>query len=256
MTNPVLSAIPTVTVGGLPIAAVNRAEAAALMIRLADEHQRGTRPLYLTSANGEVIARTRTDETLRAAFLSADQILADGQPMVWASRLRCRRPLPERVATTDLFHDIAQLAEMTGHSIYMFGATAEENARAVATVRRLYPKLTISGASHGYLKGEELDRKLQEIDRLAPDIMFLAMGVPHEQTFVAQHADKLPNVGMIKTSGGLFNFLSGKNRRAPVALQRLGLEWLYRTMLEPQRLLWRYLVTNPVAIYQMLRFSE
>ena len=61
---------------------------------------------------------------------------------------------------------------------------------------------------------------------------------------------------MIKTSGGLFNFLSGKNSRAPAWMQRAGLEWLYRTMLEPKRLFWRYFVTNPVAIWQMLRYSE
>jgi exopolysaccharide biosynthesis WecB/TagA/CpsF family protein len=246
----------TVTIGGLPIAVLDRAETAAWMIRQADAHPRGKRPLYLTSANGEVIARARNDDGLRALFLSADQIVADGQPMVWASRLRCRTPLPERVATTDLFHDVARLAERTGHSFYLYGATAEENAKAVAAVRRLYPRLKLAGASHGYFRGKDLAAKLDEIDALAPDILWLGLGVPNEQRFVDAHAADLPNVGMIKTSGGLFNFLSGKNSRAPGWMQRAGLEWLYRTVLEPKRLLWRYLVTNPVAIWQMLRYSE
>jgi len=248
--------MPTVTIGGLPIAVVSRQQAAAWMIEQADSRQRGKRPLYLTSANGEVVARTRTDAALRDLFLSADQITADGQPMVWASKIRCKTPLPERVATTDLFHDVAKLAEQSGHSFYLFGATAEENARAVANVRRLYPRLRIAGATHGYHRGAELTEKLAEIDALRPDILWLAMGVPHEQRFVADYAEQLPNVGMIKTSGGLFNFLSGKNSRAPAWMQRAGLEWLYRTALEPKRLFWRYLVTNPVALYQMLRYSE
>lgn len=247
---------PTVTIGGLPIAVLTRDETALWMLTEADRRPRGHRPLYLTSANGEVIARTRKEPALKGYFLDADQILADGQPMVWASRLRCRTPLPERVATTDLFHDVAKLAENTGHSFYMLGATAEENQRAVANVRRLYPRLNIVGATHGYHKGSDLTAKLAEIDGLAPDILWLAMGVPYEQHFIAAHADKLRHVGMIKTSGGLFNFLSGTNSRAPHWMQRAGLEWLYRTMLEPRRLFWRYFVTNPVAIWQMLRYSE
>ena len=246
----------TVTIGGLPIAVLRRDETALWMLTAADSRPRGQRPLYLTSANGEVIARTRDDAELRGLFLAADQIVADGQPMVWASKIRCKTPLPERVATTDLFHDVARLAELTGHSFYLFGATSEENARALANVRRLYPQLNIAGASHGYLEGEALTDKLAEIDALAPDILWLALGVPNEQRFVAAHADALPNVGMIKTSGGLFNFLSGTNSRAPIWMQRAGLEWLYRIMLEPRRLFWRYFVTNPVAIWQMLRYSE
>ncbi len=245
------AAIPTVTVGGLPIAVVDRAGAADWMILRARERTRAGRPLYLTSANGEVIARAAADPDFARLILSADQIVADGQPMVVASRWRCREPLPERIATTDLFHDVAERAVASGTTFYMLGATEAENARAVANVRRRYPGLAIVGACHGYLKGAELDRKLAEIDALRPDILWLAMGVPHEQNFVARHADQLPNVGMIKTSGGLFNFLSGSNSRAPEWMQRASLEWAYRVWLEPRRLFWRYAVTNPQALYLM-----
>jgi exopolysaccharide biosynthesis WecB/TagA/CpsF family protein len=133
----------------------------------------------------------------------------------------------------------------------MLGATAEENQRAVANVRRMYPRLNIVGATHGYHQGAALEEKLAEIDALAPDVLWLAMGVPYEQHFVAAHAHRLPHVGMIKTSGGLFNFLSGTNRRAPEWMQKASLEWLYRIWLEPRRLFWRYAVTNPKAIYLM-----
>jgi exopolysaccharide biosynthesis WecB/TagA/CpsF family protein len=244
-------AIPTVTVGGLPIAVLDRAAAADWMIRAARERRRGQRPLYLTSANGEVLARTASDPELAALIGDADQIVADGQPLVLASRYRCRTALPERVATTDLFHDVARRAERQGVTFYMFGATPEENDRAVANVRRTYPGLRLIGHCHGFLQGEALDARIAEIDALAPDILWLAMGVPHEQRFVARHADRLTHVGMIKTSGGLFNFLSGTNRRAPEWMQKASLEWLYRIWLEPRRLFWRYAVTNPKAIYLM-----
>jgi len=249
------AAIPTVTVGNVPIAVLDRATTADWMIRAARERRRGRRPLYLTSANGEVLARVAAEPDLAALVRAADQIVADGQPLVVASRLRCHTPLPERVATTDLFHDVARRAEETGVSFYLFGATAEENARAVANVRRAYPRLRIAGHCHGFLTGAALRAKIAEINALAPDILWLAMGVPHEQRFVANHADRLTRVGMIKTSGGLFNFLSGTNRRAPAWMQRASLEWAYRIWLEPRRLFWRYAVTNPKAIYLMARRS-
>jgi len=74
------------------------------------------------------------------------------------------------------------------------------------------------------------------------------MGVPLEQEFVARYAARLTNVKMIKTSGGLFDFMAGARKRAPRWMQRIGLEWAFRLWLEPRRLLRRYLTTNPVAL--------
>lgn len=250
------AAVPTVTIGGLPVSVLDRDATADLMIRAASEHPRGHRPLYLTSANGEVIALASRDAEIAALFRSADQIVADGQPMVLASRLVCRTPLPERVATTDLFHDVARRAQATGQTFYLLGATESENRKAVDAVRAAYPRLLIAGHAHGYLRGQELIDKLDEINALAPDILWLALGVPHEQKFVRDHAHRLSNVAVIKTSGGLFNFLSGTKARAPGWMQAIGLEWLWRLALEPRRLLWRYLSTNPRALFLVLTRSN
>lgn len=247
---------PVVVIGGLPITVLDRQGAARFMIELAHGHQRGEPPAYLTSANGEVIARAGSDAALAALFLSSDQILADGQPLVVASRWLCGTPLPERVATTDLFHDVATMAEQGGETFYMLGATEEQNLKAVEIVRAKYPGLNIVGRSHGYLQGRELEAKLDEINALAPDILWLGLGVPREQFFVRDHGSRLTNVGVIKTSGGLFDHLSGKTRRAPQWMQKAGLEWLWRTLMEPRRLFWRYFSTNPRALYLILRHSR
>lgn len=251
-----VAAVPTVTVGGFSVSALDRQTAAALMIRAAAERAGKGRPLYFTSVNGEVIARATQNPEIRNLFSTADQILADGQPLVLASRWLCRVRLPERVATTDLFHDVARLAERTGTSFYMLGADEEENRRAVAAVRAAYPRLNLVGHSHGYLKGAALEAKVDEINRLTPDILWLGLGVPLEQRFVRDFSGRLGNVGVIKTSGGLFNFLSGKNPRAPSWMQRAGFEWLWRMLIEPRRLFWRYLTTNPRALYALVRYSE
>ena len=165
------------------------------------------------------------------------------------SRLKSSTPLPERVATTDLFHVVARKAEAAGLTFYMFGADEAENAAAVANVQKMYPDLKIVGYSHGYLRGEALRAKVDEINRLAPDYLWVALGVPYEQAFVEDFTPHLSNVGVIKTSGGLFNFLSGSRARAPQWMQTVGLEWAWRIWLEPRRLFWRYLTTNPRALY-------
>jgi N-acetylglucosaminyldiphosphoundecaprenol N-acetyl-beta-D-mannosaminyltransferase len=245
-----LDNIPQVAIGGLPIAVIDRVASARLIIDLA-RARRGRRPVVMTSANGQVVSLVARDPDARRLFLAADLIHADGQPLVFASRLRSPAPLPERVATTDLFHDVARLAELEGASFYLLGADTEVIERAVARVRERYPRLAIAGYRSGYFAGDE-DRIVEEINAVAPDVLWVGMGVPREQAFAHAYRHRLTNVGVIKTSGGLFDFLSEKNSRAPGWMQAAGLEWLYRTALEPRRLLMRYLTTNPHAAYLLL----
>jgi N-acetylglucosaminyldiphosphoundecaprenol N-acetyl-beta-D-mannosaminyltransferase len=246
--------VPRISLGGLRLAVLDLEQTANFMIDVVFPQRRIGRPLYLTSANGEVLARCSTEPMTDRLFRAADLINADGQPLVTVSRLRSPMPLPQRVATTDLFHVVARKAEAAGLTFYMFGADETENAAAVANVQEMYPKLRIVGRSHGYLRGDALRAKVEEINRLAPDYLWVALGVPYEQAFVEDFTPHLSNVGVIKTSGGLFNFLSGSRARAPRWLQNIGLEWAWRIWLEPRRLFWRYLTTNPRALY--LLFNE
>jgi N-acetylglucosaminyldiphosphoundecaprenol N-acetyl-beta-D-mannosaminyltransferase len=163
------------------------------MIDMVFPRRRVSRPLYLTSANGEVLARCSTEPMTDRPFRAADLINADGQPLVTVSRFKSSNPLPERVATTDLFHVVARKAQAAGLTFYMFGADEAENEAAVANVQRMYPDLKIVGHSHGYLRGEA---------------------------------------------------------------RKVGLEWAWRVWLEPRRLAWRYLTTNPRALYLLFNKSQ
>src|SRR6202034_3152779 len=165
-------------------------------------------------------------------------------------------PLPERVATTDLFHVVARKVAAAGLTFYMFGADEGENAAAVANVREMYPDLKIVGHSHGYLRGDALRAKVAEINALAPDYLWVALGVPYEQAFVEEFTPQLTDVGVIKTAGGFFTFLSASRPRARRCLQAAGLEWAWRTWLEPRRLFWRYLTTNRRALYLLFNKSR
>jgi N-acetylglucosaminyldiphosphoundecaprenol N-acetyl-beta-D-mannosaminyltransferase len=248
--------VPRITLGGLRLAVLDLEQTANFMIEMVFPQRRLPRPLYLTSANGEVLARCSTEPMTDRLFRSADLINADGQPLVTVSRLKSSTPLPERVATTDLFHIVARKAQAAGLTFYMFGADEEENAAAVANVRKLYPDLKIVGCSHGFLRGDALRAKVDEINALAPDYLWVALGVPYEQAYVEEYTSRLGNVGIIKTSGGLFNFLSGSRARAPKWMQAIGLEWAWRIWLEPRRLFWRYVTTNPRALYLLFNRSR
>lgn len=248
---------PLITLGGLPITVDDCDGAAREMVDIALA-RRGNdiTPHYVTSANGQVLSMCAVEPEVKALFEEADVIHADGEPMVRASRLVCKHGLPERIATTDLVHDVAKIAQKEDITFYFLGASQDVIERAVANMKERYPGLKFAGYRNGYVKPEDEEAVLAEINKVAPDILWIGMGVPLEQKFIARNRDKLKSVGVIKTSGGLFDFLSGRNKRAPQWMQDYGLEWAYRAWLEPRRLLWRYLTTNPHAIFLLLAKSR
>jgi len=246
LNNPIV-VIERTMVGGAQVARLDLKQTAHLIVNLARGADSRRRPYYLTSVNGEVLARRRLDAAFARLIDDADLISADGEPLIVASRILAQNGLPERVATTDLYPVLAAMAEKAGLSFYLLGATEEVNSAAHGATRRMFPRLNIRGRSHGFLKGEALDAKLAEINALAPDVLWLALGVPLEQEFVARYSARLPNVKVIKTSGGLFDFIAGAKSRAPRWLQKAGFEWAFRLFLEPRRLAIRYLTTNPIA---------
>src|ERR1700749_515395 len=146
-TNPIgraaTASVPRISLGGLRLAVLDIEQTANFMIGMVFPERCLARPLYLTSANGEVLARCSTEPMTDRLFRTADPINADGQPLVTVSRLTSPVRRPERVATTDLFHAVARKAEAAGLTFYMFGADEAENAAAVASVREQYPGLKI-----------------------------------------------------------------------------------------------------------------
>ena len=243
------------SLGGLPVVAAASKETARVMV---DEALRRSAlwrfPAYLTSTNGEVTYRCAVDSAERELFMQADAIHADGMAHVFASRLHDAEGLPERVATSDLFYDVAAEAAARGASMYLLGATEASNAGAVAAVKARYPDIKIAGRRHGFFRDEADEIAVcAEICALQPDILWISMGVPREQRFIVRHRHRLTSVGVIKTSGGLFDFVSGMKKRAPVWMQSAGLEWLWRMVREPRRLGWRYPKTNPFALFLLLK---
>ncbi len=245
--------VPVAMIGGLPIAVIDRMECARLMVDTAMARRGAQAPtLVFTSANGQVLSMCEADDDIRALFLACDLINADGMPLVFASQLLSEPKLPERVATTDLVYEVAEIAQGCGTTFYLLGATTAVIEGAAQHLRELYPRLKIVGCRNGYFKPEEEAATVAAINEARPDILWLGLGAPAEQRFAIRNRDRLRGVGLVKTSGGLFDFLSGKNRRAPDWMQAAGLEWAYRIYQEPKRLVGRYIRTNPHALFLLL----
>lgn len=253
--------VPTEVIGGVRVATLSRRQTARLMIDMAlAARDCGLPPVICSSVNGQVLSELgrAPDLTGSAALMREVRLVsADGQPLVFASRLLGMGGLRERCATTDLFHDIADIAVAERLSFYLLGATADENRKAVENVRRRYPELSIVGHRSGYFDSIEDERlAVEQINDLNPDIVWVALGFPRELEFCIRWRHALTNVGVLKTSGGLFNFLSGARRRAPAWMQFAGLEWAYRTYLEPRRLFVRYATTNLHAAWLLMTKTE
>ena len=243
--------VSKVIVGGIIIDALSRKEWAEYMVRYCKD-ENTMKPYLHSSANGQVLALCAADPSIKKLYDEADGIAADGQSLVLASRVLTRTPLPERVATTDFFHDAAEAAQREGLSFYLLGSTQENIEIAVRATRQLYPNLRIAGYRNGYVRAEDEGQVVKEIVDSNADVLWIGMGVPKQLDFAVRNRNALSRVKWIKTCGGLFDYFNPRIKRAPLWMQRCGLEWLFRTVQEPKKFFWRYLSTNGRAAWLLM----
>lgn len=232
---------------GCPIDRVGIDEAVERCRELIEEPGRTTTQV---SVNAAKLVAIREDEELHDLVADCDLVTADGQSVVWASRL-LGDELPERVAGIDLMQRLLGLAEDHGYRVYFLGATPRVLSRAVAAIRARHRRLPIAGIHDGYFPPDEEGSVRDEIRRAAPDILFVAMSSPRKEQWVATAADL--DVGFAMGVGGSLDVVAGEVRRAPRIVQRAGLEWLFRLAQEPRRLLRRYLTTNTRFVLLLMR---
>jgi N-acetylglucosaminyldiphosphoundecaprenol N-acetyl-beta-D-mannosaminyltransferase len=197
----------------------------------------------VATANVDFVINAIHDPSLQELLCSCDLIVADGMPIVWASRILGTR-LKERVSGVDLIPHLAQLASDRCYGIYLLGASEKSSQRAAEVLQERYPNLRIVGryspptTSLADMDHEEI---LSRIEEAQPDILFVAMGHPKQERWLAMHRHRL-KVPLCMGVGASLDFLAGEAQRAPRWMQSAGLEWLYRAAHEPRRLAQRYLV--------------
>lgn len=242
----------TTYVGGFETARLTGEELAQAMVRDCLHRLAIDLPKLVFSSNGQGISLAAKSDAFRQAMEVADIIHADGMSVVIASKLLTKRALPERISTTDFFHDAARAAEANKLSFFMLGGREEQNQLAVAYIQSHYPNLRIAGRRNGYFQLSEEAAICEEIKASGADVLWVALGKPLQEIWCVRNRERLQGVGWIKTCGGLYGHLSGEEKRAPTWMRKIGGEWLFRAMQDPKRLAWRYIKTNPHALWQMM----
>lgn len=246
-------------IGGLPIINKSRHEFSDLLLfdwKRQMASQRTLPPKIAYSVNGQILAEVNSSKEMLSLFKKADYLDADGMWLVFASRIFSKNPLPERVATTDFFHDVASISALNGISFYILGSSQQNNSDACNKLNSLYPDLKIVGSHHGFFSSETEDHIIRDINNSGADIVWIAMGYPRQELLAEKLSPYLTGVTWVKTCGGLLEHILELQPRAPLWIQKIGFEWLYRLCCEPRRLGLRYIKTNPLALWYLLTRTE
>ena len=211
-------------------------------VELARGAMRTRERLQHVALNVAKFVNMRFDPVLAADVASSDVVSIDGMGIVWGARM-LGLPATTRVTGVDLLNELLAACEREGLKPYFLGATPAVLQQAAQRVRERHPLLVFAGLSDGYFTREQEEDVVRDIRSSRADCLFIGMPTPRKERFLAAHRDDL-GVPFIMGVGGSFDILSGITRRAPLRLQQLGLEWLYRIYQEPGRMWWRYAKTN------------
>lgn len=235
---------------GIPIDVVTRVEASRRAEAMLDE----PRGHMIATPNPEMLVDAASDAAFAAALQSADLAIADGFGLLLVSWLLGKR-LPERISGTDFIDDLAVLAARKQKRVFLLGGEGERVAeRAAEVLAKRHPGLRIAGAISG-VKVFWHDQStpmiegaaLVAVKAAAPDILLVAFGHRKQELWIQKTLPSLPSVRIAMGVGGAFDFIAGDVRRAPTVLRKLGLEWLWRLILQPWRWrrIWKAVVTFP-----------
>lgn len=211
----------------------------------------GTQMHHVVVNAGKIVAMQK-DENLRKSVNESEIINADGQAVVWASRF-LKKPLKERVAGIDLMINLVEMAHEKNYKIFLFGAKEEVVKTVVDIYSEKYSPDLIAGYRNGYFDRDEEEAIAREIAKSGTQMLFVAITSPIKENFLYNHREILKDVNLIMGVGGSFDVISGKTKRAPLWMQKSGLEWFYRFLQEPKRMWKRYLVGNSKFIYLVFK---
>lgn len=217
-----------VRIMGVPFAHTDRAS----FVKLLNEHIELQKKAFVVTANPEIVMKANEDLSYMRLLYEATYITADGIGIVKAAQL-LGDPLPERVTGYDTMIDLLKLADQRGYSIYLLGAKEETLTLAIENIQKSYPNVRIVGSHHGYFDWEN-NQIANEIKALKPDMTFVALGMPRQEKWIAEHIDQFDR-GVFMGVGGSFDVIAGTVKRAPDIWQKFHLEWLYRLLKQPSR---------------------
>ena len=231
---------------GVPVAPLDLERAVQHLERALDEGER----VFVITANPEFVMHARADHALLEPPPGVRLlVLPDGIGLVLAARVLGRARFPGRARGRELLARVAELAARRGCSVYLLGSREGVAARAANRLRAAIPGLRVAGAYAG-----GADRDGDTADRVAaaaPDVLFVAYGMPKQERWIARNLTRLPSVRIAIGVGGALDYIAGAAKLPPEWMARLGLEWLWRLVQEPWR--WRRQLALPAFLLLVLR---
>lgn len=203
--------------------------------------------------NAGKVVLMQKDKQLFESVSACNLINADGQAIVWASKLLSSNPILERVSGVDLMEKVIELAYQNNYKAYFFGAKQEYLEKTVQHYAKKYSPEVIGGFRNGYFNESEEINIANDIANSKSQILFVAIKSPIKENFLYKYRDVLSDVSFIMGVGGSFDVVAGKVRRAPMWYQRNGMEWFYRLIQEPRKMWRRYLIGNVIFIFIVIK---
>ncbi|HTR74976.1 MAG TPA: WecB/TagA/CpsF family glycosyltransferase [Solirubrobacterales bacterium] len=244
---------PTTAFPGLQIARVDRTGVEELVLDGLEQGRGG----WVVTANLSILRQCATDPSLRLLVAGADIVVADGTPLVWASRL-ARRPVPERIAGSDLIWTLTANAASARRSIYLLGGQPRSAELAAARLAEHASSLRIAGwhcPPYGFEHDpSQMDLLTSQLTSSRPDIVYVGLGFPKQDLIIRQLHDMLPATWFIGV-GVSIDFVAGHVRRAPQWTHDLGAEWLFRLSQEPKKLAGRYIANDLPFAWRLFRWA-
>ena len=239
--------LEVISLFGMKINAVDMATAVETVIHWCNSPL-GENCRYVVTPNVDHTVMFQTDSELRESYAGAAMVLADGAPVIWASRL-LRKALPERVAGSDLVPTLFETVSSTSDPasqplrVFLLGAGPRVADRAAEVIHRRWSGVEVVGTLSPPMGFEHVDvenqRILDAVAKCQPDLVLIGLGAPKQELWIGRHADRLQAKAAL-CIGATIDFLAGEKSRAPRFLQKLGLEWFHRMATEPRRLVKRY----------------
>lgn len=215
-------------------------------------------PSYVVTPNLDHIVTLEKDAYFREVYAHADMVLADGKPLLWIAKWQ-KTPLKQKVSGSDLFPKVAELAERKGYKMFFLGAAEGVAQKAADVLHDIYPGLQVVecyAPPYGFDKDKD---KLQEIismiRKAKPDILIVGLGAPKQEKFMYRYLHKL-EVPVSLGLGASFDFIAGVKKRAPHWMSEHGMEWLYRMVQEPRRLVGRYIKDGFLLLPLMVKYRR
>lgn len=209
------------------------------------------RPHQHVVVNVDKLVKAQHDPELRRIINDCALINADGMPVVWASRL-LGKPLKERVAGVDLCDALLRRAADRGWRVFLLGAREEVVAKVRQIYSERYPQLVFAGHRNGYWKPEQEQQVVDDITAARADLLFVAISSPKKEQFLGAYQAQM-RIPFAMGVGGTFDVFAGKVKRAPVWMQKAGLEWFYRFLQEPTRMFRRYFIEDMAFVGLLLK---